>query len=534
MTSPAKPFRSASLRRFVAAWVSILLWALPEAVGFQRQGESLLSDGSQRDVNAALAAARPGQTVRLPAGTFTWGDGGSAVVVNKAVKLVGAGPGQTIIQVSATAATYTNGIIRISGAAVVRDFTIRGNSGARSVFTIGGSGWRITNITYLGVANEGYFVYAHEGTGLIDRCTITGGGGNSELIFTRGPQNSWQTPSTLGTDQAVYVEDCTFHGPGYVSDFNANARGVVRFCTITGPMKIDAHGRATNTPDRSARSTEIYRNRWTGTSPYVAAIEVRGGTAMIFDNTLVNLDGYQMWFLLKEYGPLWQYPSFGLTFQTPNNYPIGDTLGTGQDITLNATEIRRYQMVRIANAGTTSFTAIGAPNNNPGTAFVATGPGTGTGTVTTAPASEPLYIWNNAAKGGVDWILNFGSPVPNGAIELYRVQTGNPTATFTLADITVANRDYFKLAVGGTFNGTGGMGRGTKAQMLAIQPTKTLVGFWVTDEGEWDSSNGGTPDGQLYFWDGSAWTLKYRPYTYPHPLRQGGAPTNVRINVRVN
>jgi hypothetical protein len=330
------------------------------------------------------------------------------------------------------------------------------------------------------VANEGYFVYAHEGTGLIDRCTITGGGGNSELIFTRGPQNSWQTPSTLGTDQAVYVEDCTFHGPGYVSDFNANARGVVRFCTITGPMKIDAHGLATNTPARSARHTEIYGNRWTGTSPWVAAIEVRGGTGMIFDNTLVNLDGHQMWFLLKEYGPLWQYPNFGLIFQTPLNYPLPDQIGVGQD----------------------------PPKGG----------------------SEPLYLWNNQASQGRDWALSW-APVAAGAIDLYRIQIGDPAATFTLSDLVRADRDYFKHTVGTNFTGAGGVGRGTKAQMLALQPSRARVGFWVTDEGEWDQRNGDGPDGQLYVWSGTNWILHYRPLSYPHPLRQtAAAETSPRLH----
>jgi hypothetical protein len=75
---------------------------------------------------------------------------------------------------------------------------------------------------------------------------------------------------------------------------------------------------------------------------------------------------------------------------------------------------------------------------------------------------------------------------------------------------------------------------GTKAQMLAASATQRGMGWWVTDEGEWNSTNGATPDGQLYVWDGTTWQFKYRPFTYPHPLRGGsGAPTNVRINVQV-
>jgi len=437
--------------------------------GFQRDGDHLRTDGSQRDVNAALAAAKPGQTVHVPAGSFTWGDGGSAVNVGPAVTLAGAGPDQTTIQVSATAATYTRGIIRINGSATVRDLTIKGAPGARSVFTTGGSGWRITHITYLGVPNEGYFLYAHEGYGLVDSCTLTGGAGDSELIFTRGPSDSWQTPSSLGSANAVYIEDCTFHGPGYVSDFNSNARGVVRFCTVNGPMKVDAHGLATNTPPRSARHTEIYGNRWNTTTPWTPAIEVRGGTGMIFDNHLANLGGHQVWLLLKEYGPLWQYPNFGHTFQTPINYPIPDQLGVGRD-----------------------------PRRG---------------------GSEPLYLWNNSAARGADWSLSW-PPIENGAIQLYRLQTGDPAASFSLGDIVRADRDYFKHSPGVRFDGRGGVGRGPKAEMLSLRPTRTGVGYWTVDEGEWNRSNGDRPDGQLYVWDGTEWKLHYRPYDYPHPLRR--------------
>ncbi len=93
-----------------------------------------------------------------------------------------------------------------------------------------------------------------------------------------------------------------------------------------------------------------------------------------------------------------------------------------------------------------------------------------------------------------------------------------------------ANRDFFAES---GFDEAAGVSTGTKAQMLASQPSLRGLGWWVTDEGEWNSTNGATPDGQLYTWDGTQWQFKYRPYTYPHPLRGAGAPSNVRINVQV-
>jgi hypothetical protein len=128
-------------------------------------------------------------------------------------------------------------------------------------------------------------------------------------------------------------------------------------------------------------------------------------------------------------------------------------------------------------------------------------------------------VWTRTFKG-----------IPQGAIDLYRTQTGNPNATFTERDFIKANRDFFAEA---GFDTEGGVSTGTKAQMLASPSSLRGAGWWVTDEGEWNSTNGQTPDGQLYVWNGTQWQLKYTPYQYPHPLRGGGAPSNVRINVQV-
>jgi hypothetical protein len=434
-----------------------------------KNGTVFSTQGAQLDVMAAIAKAVPGDTVKLPAGTFVWGTRQTSVYIPPGVTLAGAGPAKTTIRIAMDAPQWGSGTITLSGAAMVRDLAVtQRGGGATTAFSANGkNGWRITNVVYNSSPSAGYFVYAGS-YGLIDNCVINGGSGSDEWIFTRGPADSWQTPNSFGTADAVYVEDCTFNVAGY-TDFNSNARGVVRFCTITGPIKIDAHGLASNTPARGVRQMEVYGNHWTGAGGYWEAFDLRGGTGMVFDNTCDNGVGAVAPFqnprlLLEEYGTGALWPNFGNVFQTPANYPIPDQIGVGQD-------------PRVAG-------------------------------------SAPYYLWNNV-QAGASWQIIW-PPVADGALALYRTQTGNPAARFTMQDIVAADRDYF--IQGASFDGSGGVGRGTFAQMNAITPTKKGVGFWVTDQGSWKASAPGT-SGQFYVWSGSAWVLTYTPYTYPHPLR---------------
>jgi hypothetical protein len=62
-------------------------------LGYTKAGTIYSADGSQSDVAAAIAASAPGNTVTIPAGTFTWGAKGTAIYVNKAIVLQGSGTG---------------------------------------------------------------------------------------------------------------------------------------------------------------------------------------------------------------------------------------------------------------------------------------------------------------------------------------------------------------------------------------------------------------------------------------------------------
>jgi hypothetical protein len=438
---------------------------------FSRSGHVFTTNGTQYDVTAAIAQARRGDTVMLPAGSFSWGGRESSVYLNKEITLAGAGIGKTTIILSSNGPMWGSGVISIKAACTVRDFTVQGTNRPVTAFsTDTASGWRITHIRYLGGLAGAYFCYAGNVYGLIDHCELRGEVGNAELIFARGPIDSWQTPSSVGRPENVFVEDCTFAGQGYVCDANSNARVVVRFCRIDGPMKVDGHGVASNSPARGVRHMEIYDNTWTTTEPFNPGIELRGGSGYVFDNTSVNLPGTKLWFILTDYGYTAQWPNFGGELQTPFNYPLADQIGVGMD-----------------------------PK---------------------AAASEPMYLWNNRAAGQ-DWAFSW-KDIPSAAIDRYRAQTARPAATFQMQDVIMADRDFFKGTVGVEFSGAGGVGWGTKAQMAQFHPSKLGVAFWVTDEGKWNATHDGL-DGCLYQWNGAAWVLFYTPYSYPHPLQQSAS-----------
>jgi hypothetical protein len=434
----------------------------------------------------------PGDTIVLPAGDSVWGDpnsnNGGITYIILPITIRGQGD-STVIRMHDSGPAYVRGVIALWSAATLADLKIIG-AATRPVTPItsygynntapGGlnytGGFRVTNVTYEAGAGAGYFLYFNDActSGLIDNCRLIGKVGNTELIFGRGPTNAWQSNHTIGTGQNIFVEDCVFSGEGYLNDANSNARMVLRYNTISGRMKVDGHGLASNSPARGYRHMEVYGNTWTNTTLAWTAFELRGGTFMVFNNQAANNAS----FFLTDYGYLGPWNNFGSQYQTPVNYPITDQVGVGKD-------------PKVA-------------------------------------ASEPAYLWNNRAGSAV-WTRTIKS-VPSGAIDLYRTQTGNPAATFTERDMIKANRDFFAEA---GFDEAAGVSTGTKAQMLASTPTLRNVGWWVTDEGEWNSQNGNQADGQLYVWSGTAWELKYRPFSYPHPLRGGGAPSNVRINVQV-
>ena len=107
---------------------------------FTTSGKTFRTDGSQADVNAAIAKASAGDTIEIPAGSFTWGTGGEAVRVNKAVVVQGTGRDRTTIYIANSAPCWNSGTIEITAGATVRNFaTVQPNGRPTTVFSAGGA-----------------------------------------------------------------------------------------------------------------------------------------------------------------------------------------------------------------------------------------------------------------------------------------------------------------------------------------------------------------------------------------------------------
>jgi Right handed beta helix region len=109
-------------------------------------------------------------------------------------------------------------------------------------------------------------------------------------IAVNGSATAWSQPLTLGSGQAVFVEDNYFEADRCAIQANNGARYVFRYNRISNNREdsapIYSHGKGAW--PRGTRSFEIYDNELRNDKPRWAGIALGGGAGVIFGN---NLDG---------------------------------------------------------------------------------------------------------------------------------------------------------------------------------------------------------------------------------------------------
>jgi hypothetical protein len=280
---------------FIASLIN-LVFSLP-ALAATINAANCSSPAIQTAINSAV----DGDTVIVPAGSCTWTTPASmtpAVSISKGITLQGAGIGQTIITDS-TGTGSDDCAIKISGSAGktirVTGFEFHGGNSNDydGAIKVGGtSGWKTFRLDHLKFDSYNGLHMLINSRGLIDHVQAVNVGWTNVIKPNGSGNTDWSSPVTLGSDEALYIEDCTFTyrsgqsaGITAVESYNG-ARVVLRYSTITNAA-YGGHDYC-RSGERSSMIQEIYNNTFTVDAYGLSAVDVCGGTGVIFNNTITG------------------------------------------------------------------------------------------------------------------------------------------------------------------------------------------------------------------------------------------------------
>ncbi len=334
---------------------------------------------SLSDIQSAINLAADGDTVMIPAGTCSWTS--QLVIDGKAIVVRGAGIDQTIIvdSIPKTGSNQSPLVVNTVGGKRFRltGLTLRGGDTERGwsgSLIINGTGtdWRIDHVRFELLKSSSVRIYGHT-YGVIDHCFFNQDGTQAIVIWHDGwggkhyGDGSWADSLHLGTNKAVYIEDCTFNNTwaaGSIDSF-AGGRFVFRHNTVTNDF-IATHGLDSGQRLRGVRSFEIYDNSFTHESLWFTGVFLRGGTGVIFGNTFRN---YTVAVTVSN-------------FRTKDAYsPWGKCDGTSP---YDGNQEGGYPC--LDQVGRSTGTLVSGDN-------------TPTPQAWTEEALEPLYQWNNTVDG---------------------------------------------------------------------------------------------------------------------------------------
>jgi hypothetical protein len=579
------------MTRTIKELLFVLLLTILGCTGMSAQTTVNAASCNESDVNAVINGpthtAVSGDTINIPAGSCTWT---TQMTVSVDITIQGAGQGVTTIVDNLAGTPFF--VAKPSGSTLFRmtAMTLQGGSalsGTDTEYAMSFTGpttgaftqFRLDHLTFTGFGGTSTInvIFMDNIFGVLDHITDTQ---NNEVFVTMNESayqgvgsngdNSWAQPDSLGTANAVYIENSSFTGTGAAgmaaTDCDqGGCRFVFRFNTLV-QAGVFNHGTESAGRPRGGRQMEVYDNTFTSNealdNTLAFAVQVRSGTALIWNNTVnyINYGNYPAftnfisllsqranfsfapWGTCDGLGPYddndgttyasgtYTGSSGGTTLvdsskswttnQWVNSgapYSIVDTTqGWGSEITANTSNTitypagGEYSQPNTWNAGD-SYKILRAT-------VCIDQPGRGQGTLLSASFSDPLPT---------GWVTDALDPV-------YALNNNLTNAGLSYGEVvassarTIANRDYY--IENSSFNGASGTGSGT----LASRPSTctVAVAYLATDQGSWNQSGSGG-QGEIFVCTATnTWTLYYTPYTYPHPLDTTGTalapPTNVQ------
>jgi hypothetical protein len=360
------------IRTLSLLFVTLLLWIMSFAAQAQTGGSVINAASCQQsDVNAVINGPRHtalnGDTINIPAGSCTW-TSGVIVPSGIGISIIGAGSANTSITDNITtstplfsaAPTYGNALMRVSSMTLTQASSSVNYSPmlfAGTCTTGGCPNLRVDNIVFanwLGNGQATWMIRSANMFGVVDHNIVGSDASPSPIqglvninhpsyfgVGTNG-DNSWTQPDSLGTANALYLENNTFHGGASATDCDISngvpgnvggCRQVGRFNTFTsaGSWLFLSHGTESGGRMRGGRVQEVYNNNATcNVSPGCGSIAAyrSGGTGVTFDNHLVASGAnFNMYASLSAYRTMSGF------------YPYGSCNGEGPwDLNDNATQ----------------------------------------------------------------------------------------------------------------------------------------------------------------------------------------------------
>lgn len=489
------------MRRLLLLLALCVLW--PSGAEASCSGSGLTwtctAGSTVSQINSAISSSSNGATITLADGTYT-GSGidlsaggaqnGVTVICESEGGCTFSSSGDTFI-INACGADITN-LVRVSG------FVFSGAPSTGKTWVYCSDGFtihrvRIDHNSFTNFAGSQAVFFGESSSegevyGVVDHNTFTGAtngmamknisGGTDWEIGLQGSANN-----IFFEDNTVTFTDNTDLGLGASDSWKAGGT-VLRFNAVTG-SRVLTHSLCHDGPV----NFEVYFNTInnpTGEPDDYRNIHSQGsGEIIIFENTVENANGNAI--AIQHYrSDASQMPQGDCTaaeicdgdWTAVSGVPLGDENRSGED----------------------GYPCWHQPGRDDDFTL------------------KPVYAWRNRTAAGTRVDISIES---GGLIDSHFVE----------------NRDYYEAgsmtaqtSPTSPFNGTAGVGFGT----LANRPTTCTaeadaedageggVAYWATDDGEWNSTNGATPDGQLYRCSSTnTWTVAYTPYCYPHPLQSG-------------
>lgn len=388
----------------------------------------LAASTSSADVNTAISAATSGDVVLVKKGTATWS---GVAISGKNLILQGAGVGQTVITGTANAlvatCTATNKV-RVTG------FTFMptgGSSTGMAKFTgavAAANAFRCYHNRILNTSSSaGSGVQVSGIYGLIDHNAFDGtGAATSNQLVLHGTDGTdfpgytpWLLPLSLGTANAVYIENNTFTAVSQADDIidgYRSARAVIRYNTFTN-ITHGFHGTDSGS-QRSPVSVEVYSNTYSNSGTSIRAHTMRGGTGVFYSNTYSgNWYGITLQFQ-RGYTSYWGGLCDGTDWRVGISGESGDYTALATNGPHGFCNVCRERhgtwgaACSASDGGTYSDYFDGpASDGYPGRDQPGVKPG---------QIVEPVYVWNNGAItagafGGEAWILSGRDFINNGS-----------------------------------------------------------------------------------------------------------------------